>query len=73
MGINDTRAVYVLGDVRPDSVDRTLWPYSAQPQTDGKWCILAYHHNAERICWDLGRDEAFMASRLLNEDYWSSK
>lgn len=61
-----------FGDVRKQSIDANLFPYSPQPMTEkGHWCVFAYNQNAARIHSHVSKEFAFTIARVLNARFWA--
>lgn len=69
MALHIHRASTVIGDVRPESIDLYEWPFAAQPQTDGLWCVFNYASGShEPVVKDVTEPFAFKYARLQNHN-----
>lgn len=60
-----------FGDVRKESIDANVFPFSPQPMTNGMYRIFAYHQNCYEPYSNVNSEFAFTMARILNERFWS--
>lgn len=61
---------FLLGDIRPASVDLREYPVSAQPMFEhGHWRLIDYL-NGRTLAEQLPKDHAFAIAHALNQMFW---
>ena len=61
-----------VGDVRRHNIDVRHYPFSAQPMTDGSYCVFGYlMKGCPRLIKNVSKEKAYRFALKLNNSFWA--